>query len=129
MSSLNFYRGFQEKVEKVKTDFLSFLLDARKQGKRVAGYGAAAKGNTMMNFAGIRPDLISYVVDRNPAKQGKYISGSRIPVVSEDRIREDKPDYIFILPWNLKDEVTDQLAYLREWNAEFVVAVPELSIS
>jgi SAM-dependent methyltransferase len=129
MSTIDYYHGFQEQVEKVKTDFLSFLLDARKQGKRVAGYGAAAKGNTMMNFAGIRPDLVSYVVDRNPAKQGKYMPGSRIPIVSEERIKQDMPDYIVILPWNLKDEVMAQLDYVREWSAEFVVAVPELSIS
>ncbi len=91
--------------KKVKDDFISFLLDASRQGKTVAGYGAAAKGNTLMNYAGIRPDLLPFVVDRNPAKQGKYMPGSQIPIVAESRLRNAKPDYVVILPWNLKAEV------------------------
>lgn len=123
------YAGFQASAQKVKNDFMAFLIDAQRQGKRVAGYGAAAKGNTLMNFAGVRPDLLAYVVDRNPAKQGKSMPGSRIPIVAEERLREDKPDHIVILPWNLADEVTAQLDYARAWGASFVTAVPELRIT
>lgn len=128
MLTHDFYGGFQEKTNKIKDDFLKFLLDAKTAGKRVAAYGAAAKGNTLMNFAGIRPDMISFVVDKSPNKVGRYMPGSRIPIVSEERIREEKPDYIVILPWNLKTEISAQLDYVREWGAEFVVAVPELKI-
>ena len=91
-------------------------------------YGAAAKGNTLMNYAGIRPDLIPYVVDRNPAKQGRYMPGSRIPIVPEKHIRESQPDFIVILPWNLREEVMTQLAYARDWGCEFVTAIPSLEI-
>ena len=91
-------------------------------------YGAAAKGNTLMNYAGIRPDLIPYVVDRNPAKQGKYMPGSRIPIVPEKQIRESRPAFIAILPWNLREEVMTQLAYAREWGCAFVTAIPSLEI-
>lgn len=123
-----FYEDFQAKADKVKDDFVAFLIKAKRAGKRVAAYGAAAKGNTLMNYAGIRPDLISFVVDRNPAKQGKFMPGSRVPIVNEARIREEKPDYIVILPWNLRDEVKGQLEFVREWGGAFVTAVPELSI-
>lgn len=123
-----FYRGFQAAAEKVKDDFVALLVEAKREGKRVAAYGAAAKGNTLMNFAGTRPDLISFVVDRNPAKQDRYMPGSRIPIVGEERLREEKPDLIVILPWNLKQEVITQLAYAREWGASFVVAVPSLEV-
>jgi SAM-dependent methyltransferase len=128
MSDINFYHGFQNKIERVKIDFLSFLLEAKRNGKQVVGYGAAAKGNTMMNFGGIRQDLISYVVDRNPAKQNMYAPGSRIPVVSEQILKDEKPDYIVILPWNLKEEIQDQLNYVIEWGCKFVVVIPELKI-
>jgi len=123
-----FYQNFQPVAEKIKNDLLSFLVDARQEGKVVAAYGAAAKGNTMMNFAGIRRDLISYVVDLNPAKAGKFMPGSRLPIVGENVLRETRPDYIVFLPWNLKDELEGQLGYAREWGAKFVVAVPELSV-
>ena len=122
------YEGFQQRAEKIKDDLLAFLIDAKRQGKNVAAYGAAAKGNTLMNFSGVRPDLIQYVVDRNPAKQGKFMPGSRIPIVDEVMIRQTKPHYVIILPWNLKDEVMDQLAYISEWGGRFVVAVPELTV-
>ncbi|MBT8410546.1 MAG: SAM-dependent methyltransferase, partial [Octadecabacter sp.] len=92
------------------------------------GYGAAAKGNTMMNYAGMKPDLMTYVVDRSPGKIDKFMPGSRIPIVIEDTLRETKPDYIVILPWNLESEITAQLAYCREWGAKFVTAVPELKV-
>jgi len=128
MKTIAYYSGFQGKAEKVKNDFLAFLLNARRDGKKVAGYGAAAKGNTLINFAGIKPDLIKYVVDLNPAKQNKFLPGSRIPIVNEETLKKDKPDYIVILPWNLKAEVSAQLAYTKEWNAKFVVASPNLTI-
>lgn len=128
ITTVPYYTGLQPKIEKVKDDFLDFLLEAKRQRKSVAAYGAAAKGNTLMNYAGIRPDLISFVVDRNPAKQGKFMPGSRIPIVSEDRIQGVKPDYLVILPWNLKAEVIDQLSYTRSWGARFVTAVPKLKI-
>ena len=126
MRSAAFYANFQAKAEKVKDDFLAFLIEARRGGKKVAAYGAAAKGNTLLNFAGVRPDLLSYVVDKNPAKQGKFMPGSRIPIVEEARIRKGKPDYIVILPWNLAAEITGQLSYVREWGGKFVTAVPGL---
>ena len=122
------YRGFQARTEKTKDGFLRFLIDQRAEGRTVAAYGAAAKGNTFLNFAGIRPDLISFVVDRNPEKQGKFMPGSRIPIVNEDRLREDKPDIIVILPWNLADEISEQLAYARSWGAKFVRAIPEVRV-
>jgi len=123
------YTGFQDKTNRVKDDFLTFLLQAKRQGKRVAAYGAAAKGNTLMNYAGIRPDLISFVADRNPAKQNKFMPGSRIPIVEEARLAADRPDYVVILPWNLSAEVTQQLDYIRAWGGRFVRAVPSLEIS
>jgi len=122
------YAGFQDRTNQVKDDFLAFLLQAKRDGKRVAAYGAAAKGNTLMNYAGIRPDLIAYVVDRNPAKQNKFMPGSRIAIVDEAHLRADKPDYVAILPWNLKTEVMAQLAYIRAWGGQFVTAVPEMAI-
>lgn len=128
MSSPAFYGDFQANAEKVKDDLLAFLIDAKRQGLKVGAYGAAAKGNTLLNFAGVRPDLLPYVVDKNPAKQGKYMPGSRIPIVDEAHLRADRPDRILILPWNLRCEVVTQLAYVREWGARFVVAVPALVI-
>lgn len=124
-----FYARFQEQAERVKNDLLAFLVELRRGGKRIAAYGAAAKGNTLLNFAGVRPDLLPYVVDLNPAKQDKYLPGSHIPIVAEARLREDRPEYILILPWNLKAEVSEQLAYARqEWHAKLVTAIPSLSI-
>lgn len=128
ISSIDYYQGFQAKAEKIKIDFISFLVDAKRQGKRVAAYGAAAKGNTILNFSGIRPDLLAYVVDRNPAKQGKYMPGSRIPIVNENRLQMDKPDFAVILPWNLENEVKRQLDYIRAWGGRFVIAVPEMRV-
>ncbi len=128
MDRVDYYRGFQEQANKVKNDFLAFLLETAREGKKVAGYGAAAKGNTLLNYAGVRPDLLPYVVDKNPNKQGKYLPGSRIPIVPEDHLREQRPDYVFILPWNLKMEIMAQLSYIREWDGKFVTAVPCLDI-
>jgi len=128
MSDVNFYKGFQHRVEKIKIEFLQFLLQAKKEGKEVVGYGAAAKGNTMMNFSGVRQDLVSYIVDKNPMKQGKFMPGSRIPIVEINNILLTKPDYVIIFPWNLKDEVIFQLEFIREWGGEFVISIPELRI-
>ena len=129
MTTADYYARFQDRTDKVKEDFLAFLLQAKRQGKTVAAYGAAAKGNTLINYAGIRLDLISFVADRNPAKQGKYMPGSGIPIADESRIRETRPDYVAILPWNLKEEVMQQLEYIRAWGGKFVTAVPRLEIS
>jgi len=123
-----FYRGFQCSAEKVKDDLLLFLIDAKRNGLKVGGYGAAAKGNTLLNFAGIRPDLLPYVVDKNPAKQGNYMPGSRIPIVDEAHLKTHQPDIILILPWNLQEEVKGQLAYVQEWGGRFVTAVPKLKV-
>ncbi len=122
------YRGFQARAERAKNDLLRFLLDAQRDGRRVAAYGAAAKGNTFLNYAGVRADLVPFVVDRNPAKQGKYLPGSRIPIVDEARLRAEKPEYVLILPWNLRAEVMEQLAYVRAWGGRFVVAIPSLEV-
>lgn len=129
METLAFYLNFQAQAEGVKDELLTFLLQTKRQGLKIAAYGAAAKGNTLLNFAGIRPDMLPYVVDRNPAKQGKFMPGSRTPIVSEERLKEHQPDYILLLPWNLRDELTSQLAYARNWGARFVTAVPELEIA
>lgn len=128
MTTPSFYEHFQGRADKVKNDLLAFLLEARRNGRKVAGYGAAAKGNTLLNYAGVRPDLLPYVVDRNPAKQDKFLPGCRIPIVDEARIRQSRPDYVLILPWNLRDEVERQLEYVREWGGRFVVAIPELEV-
>lgn len=128
MNTAEFYAGFQAKANQVKNDFLSFFLDAKRAGKTVAGYGAAAKGNTLLNYSGVRPDLLPYVVDRNPAKQDKFLPGCRIPIVAEAHLRRTRPDYVVILPWNLRGEVMEQLAYIREWGGQFVTAVPNIKI-
>jgi 2-polyprenyl-3-methyl-5-hydroxy-6-metoxy-1,4-benzoquinol methylase len=126
--STAYYAGFQAKTDQVKNDFLAFLLEAKKKGKIIAGYGAAAKGNTLMNYAGVRPDLLSFVVDLNPAKQNKFMPGSRIPIVDASFIESVKPDYVVILPWNLTAEVMNQLEYIRAWDGKFVTAIPQLEI-
>lgn len=125
----DFYREFQHRAEKVKDDLVLFLIEAKREGLKVGAYGAAAKGNTLLNFAGIRPDLLPYVVDKNPAKQGKYMPGSRVPIVDEAHLQVHRADLILILPWNLCEEVMMQLAYVREWGGEFVTAVPTLEVS
>lgn len=125
---MDIYKNFQEKANKVKYDLLYFLLEAKKENKKVVAYGAAAKGNTLLNYAGIKNDLIEFVVDKSPHKQGKYLPASHIPIVDEKNIIETKPDYILIFPWNIKDEIVEQLAYVKDWNCEFIVAVPKLDI-
>lgn len=128
LMDMDLYQGFQEKANKVKYDLLAFLLEAKKENRRVVAYGAAAKGNTLLNYAGIKNDLIEFVVDKSPHKQGKYLPASHIPIESEEKIGELKPEYILILPWNIKDEVIEQLSYIKEWDGKFVVAVPELKV-
>ena len=128
MKTAAFYSGFQNRANAIKEDFNSFLQNAKKEGKKVVGYGAAAKGNTLMNFAGVNSDLISYVIDRNPAKRNKFLPGSKIPVVGEDRLKSDRPKYVVIFPWNLKEEIVEQLSYIREWNGKFLTSVPRLKI-
>jgi SAM-dependent methyltransferase len=128
MTTADFYRGFQAKADKVKNDLLLFLCETKRAGKSIAAYGAAAKGNTLLNYAGVRPDLLPYVVDRNPAKQHKFLPASRIPIVDEIQLQQTKPDYVLILPWNLSTEIKTQLAYIRDWGGRFVTAVPELFV-
>ncbi|REE94028.1 class I SAM-dependent methyltransferase [Cupriavidus plantarum] len=125
LTSVERYAAFADGVRRARIDLLAFLIDARRHGKRVAAYGAAAKGNTLLNYCGIDSDLIEYVVDRNPAKQNKLLPGSRIPVLSPDVIDARKPDYLVILPWNIKDEVMTQMSGIRTWGGRFVVAIPE----
>ena len=125
----DYYRDFQNRTNLIKYELTRFLLDAKRDGKRVAAYGAAAKGNTLLNYAGIRADLIEFVVDLNPAKQNKYMPGSRIPIVNEERLKEEKPDYVLILPWNLKTEIYNQLSYVKTWGGKFVTAVPSLQFA
>jgi len=122
------YAGFQEVAEKAKDDLVKFLIAAKEEGKSVCAFGAAAKGNTFINFAGIRPDLIYAVADSNPTKQGKYMPGSRIPIVSEEVLASYKPDYVVILPWNLKEEISSRLSYMHQWGCRFVVGIPKMEI-
>ena len=129
MAAATFYSGFQTRAEKAKDDLLAFLIDAKHLGLKVAAYGAAAKGNTILNFAGVRPDLLPYVVDLNQAKQGKFMPGSRIPIVDEAHLKVHQPDRILILPWNLRQEVMAQLAYVQHWGGQFVTSVPALVVS
>lgn len=126
--AMEVYQSFQTKADKVKYDLLEFLLQAKKDNKKVVAYGAAAKGNTLLNYAGVKNDLIEFVVDKSPHKQGKYLPASHIPVVEEKKIEIIKPDYILILPWNLKSEIMAQLSYVKGWECKFVAAVPALEI-
>ncbi|MCG2615400.1 class I SAM-dependent methyltransferase [Terrimonas sp. NA20] len=128
IKNMSYYSGFQQAAMKVKTDFLDFLVQQKRAGSKVAAYGAAAKGNTLLNYCGVKADLVSYVVDANPHKQNKFLPGSHIPVVKEAHLKQDKPDYVIIFPWNIKDEVMAQLAYIRDWGGKFVIAIPGLKI-
>lgn len=128
MTTPAFYAGFQTEAVRIKHELLSFLLQARREGWRVGAYGAAAKGNTLLNFAGVRPDLLPYVVDLNPAKQGKYMPGSRIPIVGEQALKDDRPDVVLILPWNLRAELTVQLGYVAQWSGRLATAIPRWTL-
>ena len=122
------YRDFQTRADQVKNDLAAFLIEQRRAGKSVAAYGAAAKGNTLMNYAGITPDLLPYVCDAAPSKQGKFLPGTHIPILSPSVLRERQPDVVLILPWNIANEVMSQHGYIREWGGKFAVAVPNLRI-
>lgn len=126
ISELESYTNFGQKVEATKRDILAFLIEAKTKGKTIAGYGAPGKGNTLLNYCGIRSDFLDYTVDRSPYKQGKFTPGCRIPILAPERIRETKPDYLFILPWNLKDEIMKQNSFIREWGGKFVVPIPKI---
>jgi SAM-dependent methyltransferase len=125
---LKTYAGFQKKADQVKYDFLEFLLEQKRAGRRVAAYGAAAKGNTLMNYAGVRADLVEFVCDAAPSKQGKFLPGSHIPILAPAVLAERKPDWVVILPWNIAAEVVEQQSVVREWGGQFVIAVPSLKI-
>jgi 2-polyprenyl-3-methyl-5-hydroxy-6-metoxy-1,4-benzoquinol methylase len=128
LGNLETYLNFSRKVQETKRKLLSFLIQVKIDGKTVVGYGAAAKGNTLLNYCGIRTDFIDYTCDRSPHKQGKFLPGTHIPIYSPDKIAETKPDYVLILPWNLKEEITQQLSNVREWGGKFVVPIPEVEI-
>ncbi len=125
---LQTYQDFAEQVKATKRKILAFLIDLKNNRKSIVGYGAPGKGNTLLNYCGIRTDMLSYTVDRNPYKQGKYTPGTHIPILSPDRIRDTRPDYVFILPWNLKDEIIGQMSFVREWGGRFIVPIPEPQI-
>ena len=129
MLELDYYLNFQTKADKVKYDFLSFLIEQKRAGKKIAAYGAAAKGNTLLNYCGVKNDLIDFVVDASPYKRNLFLPASHIPIVDESFIKREKPDFVIILPWNIKEEIFVQLDYIREWNAKFVVAIPKLEVS
>lgn len=122
------YAAFAERVRETKRSLLYFLIEAKRAGKRIAGYGAPGKANTLLNYCGVGPDFLDYTVDRNPYKQGKYTPGTRIPIRPPEAIRETKPDFLLILPWNLKDEVVEQMACIRDWGGQFVVPIPETKV-
>jgi C-methyltransferase C-terminal domain/Putative zinc binding domain/Methyltransferase domain len=128
IADIRYYEGFQEQALKVKLSVLDFLTTQKKAGHKVAAYGAAAKGNTLLNYCGIKGDLIDFVVDANPHKQNKFLPGSHIPVVAETYLKEQKPAFIIIFPWNIKEEVMTQLSYIKEWNGRFVIAIPHFQI-
>jgi hypothetical protein len=128
VDTLEYYGGFAGRVRKAKYNLLSFLIRAAEAGKSVAGYGAPGKGNTLLNYCGIGADSLEYTVDRSPYKQGKYLPGTHIPIHSPERIRETRPDYLLILPWNLREEIIAQMAHIREWGGQFVVPIPEVAV-
>ncbi|MEW6562284.1 MAG: class I SAM-dependent methyltransferase [Pseudomonadota bacterium] len=128
LQSLETYHAFQPRADKVKNDLLAFLIEQKRQGRKVAAYGAAAKGNTLLNYAGVKPDLLLYVCDAAPSKQNKYLPGSHIPVLQPDVIAMRQPDVVLILPWNIREEVMQQLENVRTWGGHFAIAVPALQI-
>ncbi|MFG1696940.1 class I SAM-dependent methyltransferase [Nonomuraea sp. NPDC049309] len=129
LRELGGYARFAERVARVRRDLLRFLIDAADEGKTVVGYGAPGKGNTLLNHCGIRPDLLPYTVDRNPYKHGRFTPGTRIPILPPERIAADRPDYVLVLPWNLRAELTEQLAYVREWGGRLVFPIPSLEVA
>ena len=128
INQMSAYSSFDEKVKATKRNLLDFLIQARRAGKKVAGYGAPGKGNTLLNFCGIRTDFLDFTVDRNPYKQGKFLPGTHIPIFPVEKIDETKPDYLLILPWNFKDEIVNQMARIRDWGGQFVVPIPNVHV-
>ncbi|MFG6198061.1 class I SAM-dependent methyltransferase [Nonomuraea sp. JJY05] len=128
LHDLSGYAGFAERVARVRRDLLRFLIDAAEEGKTVVGYGAPGKGNTLLNHCGIRQDLLAYTVDRNPYKHGRFTPGTRIPIAAPERIAQDRPDYVLVLPWNLREELTAQLSYVHEWGGRLVFPIPHLEV-
>ena len=127
-SRLETYSRFAEQVKETKRKLLEFLIEAKRSGKKIAGYGAPGKGNTLLNYCAIRTDFLDYTVDRNPHKHGRFLPGTHVPIYPPDRIRETRPDYVLILPWNLKDEIIKQNGFIREWGGMFVVPIPEVKV-
>jgi SAM-dependent methyltransferase len=128
LTEMTTYATFGEQVKETKRKVLDFLIEKRREGKKVVGYGAPGKGNTLLNYCGIRTDFLDFTVDRNPYKQGKFLPGTHIPILHPDKIEEAQPDYVFILPWNFKDEIMQQLAFIRNWGGKFVVPIPEVTV-
>jgi hypothetical protein len=128
LHELDAYLDFEEAARSVKRDLLAFLIAAREDGRSVAAYGAAAKGNTLLNYCGIRADLVDYVVDRSPHKQGRFLPGTRIPIGPPEQVLETRPDYLLILPWNLRAEIVEQMSAVREWGCRFVVPIPQVTV-
>ncbi|MBX3013812.1 MAG: methyltransferase domain-containing protein [Caldilineaceae bacterium] len=128
VTGLAYYSAFAEQVKETKRKLLNFLIEARADGKQVAGYGAPGKGNTLLNYCGVRTDFLDYTVDRNPYKQGKFLPGTHIPIFTPEKIQETKPEYVLILPWNFKEEIMTQMAYIRTWGGKFVVPIPEVTV-
>ncbi|MDH3379918.1 MAG: class I SAM-dependent methyltransferase [Gammaproteobacteria bacterium] len=127
-TTLDLYRSFSEKIKEVKRNLLEFLIDAKRRGNTIVGYGAPAKGNTLLNYCGVRTDMIDYTVDRSPHKQNHLLPGIRIPIYAPEKIRETRPDYVLILPWNLRHEIIEQMTYIREWGGKFVIPIPEVTV-
>jgi hypothetical protein len=128
LQELTVYCGFQKRADAVKDGLVGFLIDQKREGRKVAAYGAAAKGNTLLNYGGIKPDLLPFVCDAAPSKQGKFLPGSHIPILSPSALRDNRPELVLILPWNIADEVAHQHGYIREWGGRFVTAAPEIRI-
>jgi hypothetical protein len=128
MDTMAFYAGFQAKTNHIKHNLLTFLQNAANEGKSVVGYGAAAKGNTLLNYCNVDSSQIPFVVDASPHKQGRFLPGTKIPVVSESELKQLQPNYVLILPWNLQDEISNQLSYISDWGGKFVLAIPNLTI-
>jgi hypothetical protein len=128
VTDLTYYAGFAESVKATKRKLLEFLIAAKREGQRIAGYGAPGKGTTLLNYCGIGRDFVDYTVDRNPHKQGKFLPGTHIPILAPDRLRQTRPDYLPVLPWNLNSEITEQMAHLREWGGRLVVPIPEVTV-
>lgn len=128
LADLRTYRGFSDQVRRTKRKLLEFLVGAKSSGKSVVGYGAPAKGNTLLNYCGVRTDFLDYTVDRSPQKQGKFLPGTHIPIFHPDRLRDTRPDYVLILPWNIKEEIVSQMSHVREWGGKFVVPIPEVEV-